>query len=194
MVQSPSWEANWFADSQEIPRISWNPKVHYHTHKSSPPVSTLIQPNPVHKPTSHLLEIHPNIIHPPKPRSPQWSPVVSTPRTYTPPSPHPCAPHAQPISFFSLLSPAQYWVRSTNHLAPRYAVSSIPPLPLPSYVQIFSLTPCSEITSPSFPPAMSTTKLQTHTKQQAKLYFYIFWSLNFWNIMYSIVHSIGKYI
>jgi len=27
MVQSPSWEANWFAASQEIPRISRNPKV-----------------------------------------------------------------------------------------------------------------------------------------------------------------------
>ena len=26
------------------------------------------------------------------------------------PSPHPYAPHAQPISFFSILSPAQYWV------------------------------------------------------------------------------------
>ena len=48
-------------------------------------------------------------------------------------SPHPYAPHAQPISFFSILSPAQYWVRSTNHLAPRYAISSsIPPLPRPS--------------------------------------------------------------
>jgi len=33
-------------------------------------------------------------------------------------SPHPYAPHAQPISFFSILSPAQYWVSSTNHLAP----------------------------------------------------------------------------
>ena len=29
MVQSPSWEANWFAVSQEMPCISWNPKVHY---------------------------------------------------------------------------------------------------------------------------------------------------------------------
>ena len=63
MVQSPSWEANWFAASQEIPRISRNPKVHYRTHKRPPPVSILIQPNPVHIPTSHLLEIHPNIIH-----------------------------------------------------------------------------------------------------------------------------------
>ena len=59
-------------------------------------------------------------------------PPVSPPRPYTPPSPHPYAPHAQPISFFSILSPAQYWVRSTDHLAPRYAVSSIPPLPRPS--------------------------------------------------------------
>ena len=38
MVQSPSWEANWFAASQEIPRISRNPKVHYRTHKRPPPI------------------------------------------------------------------------------------------------------------------------------------------------------------
>ena len=37
---------------------------------------------------------------------------------YTPPhSPHPYVPHAQPISFFSILSPEQYWVMSTDHLA-----------------------------------------------------------------------------
>ena len=53
-------------------------------------------------------------------------PPVSPPRPYTPPSPHPYAPHALPISFFSILSPAQYWVRSSNHLASRYAISSIP--------------------------------------------------------------------
>jgi hypothetical protein len=45
-------------------------------------------------------------------------PPVSPPRPYTSPSPHTYAPHAHPISFFSILSPAQYWVRSTNHLAP----------------------------------------------------------------------------
>ena len=70
MAQSPSWEANWFAVSQEIPRISRNPKVHYRTHKRPPPVPTLGQPNPVHIPTSHLLEIHPNIIHHSTPRPP----------------------------------------------------------------------------------------------------------------------------
>jgi len=47
MVQSPSWEANWFAASQEIPRISRNPKVHYRTQKRPPPVPILGQPNPV---------------------------------------------------------------------------------------------------------------------------------------------------
>ena len=73
MLQSPSWEANWLEASQEIPRISRNPKVHYRTHKRPPPVSILGQPNPVHIPTSHLLEIHPNIIHPSTPRSPHWS-------------------------------------------------------------------------------------------------------------------------
>ena len=72
MVQSPSWEPNWFAASQEIPRISWNLNVHYRTHKCPPPVSILGQSSPVHIPTSHLLEIHPNIIHPSIPRSRQW--------------------------------------------------------------------------------------------------------------------------
>jgi len=41
MVQNPFWEANWFAASQEIPRISRKPKVHYRTHKRPPPVSIL---------------------------------------------------------------------------------------------------------------------------------------------------------
>ena len=43
------------------------------THIRPPPVSILGQPNPVHIATSHLLEIHSNIIHPSTPRSPQWS-------------------------------------------------------------------------------------------------------------------------
>jgi len=45
MVQSPSWEANWFAASQEIPRISRNPKVHYRTHKLLPQSLSLSQSN-----------------------------------------------------------------------------------------------------------------------------------------------------
>ena len=43
------------------------------TQKRPPPVSIMGQTNPVHMPTSHLLQIHPNIIHPSTPRSFQWS-------------------------------------------------------------------------------------------------------------------------
>ena len=45
MVQSPSWAADWLAASQEIPRISRNPKVHYRTHKRPPQASDIQHKN-----------------------------------------------------------------------------------------------------------------------------------------------------
>ena len=84
---------------KKFPAFHGNAKVHYRTHKRPPPVSILGQPNPDHIHTSHLLEIRPNIIHPSTPRSPQWFLSLSLrfppERPYTPPSPHPYAPHAQ---------------------------------------------------------------------------------------------------
>ena len=62
MVQSPSWEANWFAASQEIPRISRNPKVHYRTHKRPPSVINCAM-FPL-----ETLPLHP----PPPPRRSEW--------------------------------------------------------------------------------------------------------------------------
>jgi len=48
------------------------------------------------------------------------SPVVSFPQLSSPKprsrlSPPPHAPRAPPVSFFSILSPAQYWMRNTDH-------------------------------------------------------------------------------
>jgi len=59
MKQSPSWEANRFSASQEIPRILWKAKVHYRIHKCTPQVPIVSQITPVYAPLTHFLNLVP---------------------------------------------------------------------------------------------------------------------------------------
>ena len=110
-MQHSPWEANRFSASQEIPQILWTPKVHCSLHKCPPPVPILYQLDPPH-PTSwknilifssHLRLGLPSGLLP-----------LDFP-TETPYNLLPYLLHAPPISFFSILSPEQYWMSSTDH-------------------------------------------------------------------------------
>ena len=148
MEQSPSWEANWFSASQEIPCILWNPKVQYRSHKSPPSVPIPSQLDPMHTPTSHFLKIRLNIILSSTPGSPQWSLSLRF-------------PHQKPVYPFSI--PHTRYVPRPSHSSRFYhphnngwavqifklllVVFSIPLLPHPSWTQIFSSTPYSQTPS-----------------------------------------------
>jgi hypothetical protein len=69
MEQSPPWEADLFSASQKIPRILWNPNVHYRIHKCPPPVSILSQLIPAHTLASNFQNIRFYIILPSTPGS-----------------------------------------------------------------------------------------------------------------------------
>jgi hypothetical protein len=117
MEQIPSWEANRLSASQEILQIIENSNVHSCIHKCSPRVTLLSQLDLVYNPTSYFLKTNFNIILPSTPGSPKWSLSLRFPlqkpclRLSCPPY----ALHATPNAIFSIVSPGQYWVRSTDH-------------------------------------------------------------------------------
>ena len=75
----------------KFPTFYGTPKVHFRGHKCPPPVPILSQLDPVHKPTSHFVKIHLNIILPSMPEFPNWSLSFRFPHqnpVYASPLPH----------------------------------------------------------------------------------------------------------
>jgi len=106
--QSPSWEANRFSASPEIPRILRNQKVYYRVYNSPPPVPVLNQINPVHAPNpTSCWSNYPPIY--------AWVfQVISFPQV-SPPKPcillssPPRVLHAPPTAFLSIWSPSAFF-------------------------------------------------------------------------------------
>ena len=73
MEQSPSWEANLFTGSQEVPRILWNRRIHCRIQKCPQTVPILSHLDPFHIPTSHILKSRLNSFLPSTSGSSKWS-------------------------------------------------------------------------------------------------------------------------
>ena len=90
--------------------------VRYLIHECPPPFPILTQVDPVHNPTSHFLKIHFNIIFPYTPGSSKWSLSFSFPhQTLYTPFLFQIGAKVLLISFFSIWSSEQHWLRSTDH-------------------------------------------------------------------------------
>jgi hypothetical protein len=67
-----SYEASSYLFSLELPRILFNPKVHYRVHINPPLIPILRKMDPVHTILFHLIKINFIIVSSSIPRSSQW--------------------------------------------------------------------------------------------------------------------------
>ena len=178
MEQSPSWEANWSSASQEIPRILWNPEVHYPLSRkpAACPHPEPDQSSP--RSPSYFLNIHFNIIQPFIRRSCKWSFSLRFPQLNAvctcPPSIRATCP-ANLSSSVDLSNNIWLGKQIMKLLA---AQSS----PVTCYLvrlgpQVSSSALCSRTHTSCATPAVGDTRLYIHTKQQSKLQLGVFLSL-----------------
>jgi len=144
MEHRPSSAANSSSPSQEIPRILWNPMVHYCVHNRPLLVPIQNQIKPVRARPTHFKDQF-NIIPSPTPRFR----IGHFSSGYLP---NPCmnvsfasyVPHAPPPSYALISTPQFHWVRGTNHADLQLAMlSSLLLLLLPLRPSIILSTPFS---------------------------------------------------
>ena len=178
MGQVPSWEANRFSANQEIPRISWNPKVHHRIHRSLPCVPVLSQINPVH-PTDWIsiiiLSSHLRLGLP-SGFFPSGFPTNTLYTSFLSPVWAMCPANLIILDLITRM------VFGEQYRSLSFSLCSLlhSPVTSPLLSPISYSAPCFQTPSAYVPPSMWATKFHTHTKQQAKLQFYISLSLHFW--------------